>query len=241
MSVSFHMSGGDLPGLARLRELMNNASQNVLVGVPEGAGDEGKHVRTEQQQMRFDKKRESASLKSARKNAANKAESIFRAFTLADDDELRHGPIAQAMKRDIAAAKANAKSTYKGSSSPEATALAMVAAVHEFGYPEGGIPERSFLRSGIHEGIPKFNRLNEANLRAGVLGGKTIEESLDMLGVVAAGEVKRKIRNGPFAPLKPATIARKGSSKPLIDSGQLIQSITFVREGEQSANAKVIR
>ena len=236
-----HITGGDLPGLAALRERMLNANKSVLVGVPAGEMEEGNHQRTEQQQLRFNTKREHASLKAARLKAASKAESIFRAFTLADEEEFRHGPIATAMKRDISAAKANAKSTYKGSPVPESIPLAMIAAVHEFGYPEGGIPERSFLRSGIHEGVPRFNKLNEANLRAVVLGGKTVEEALDMLGVVAAGEVKRKIRNGPFQELKQATIDRKGSSRPLIDSGQLIQSITFVREGEQSANAKVIR
>jgi hypothetical protein len=171
-----HMTGGDLPGLKRLRERMKDCNKGVLVGVPEGA---------------------------------------------------------------------KAKQRVKKAGSPDrivesGTALAMVAAVHEFGSPEQGIPERSFLRSGIREGVPKFNRLNEANLRAVVLGSKTADQSLDMLGVVATGEVKRKIRQGPFEPLKQSTIDRKGSSKPLIDTAQLIQGITYVREGEQSANARVI-
>ena len=171
-----HMTGGDLPGLKRLRERMKDCNKGVLVGVPEGA---------------------------------------------------------------------KAKQRIKKAGSPDrtvesGTALAMVAAVHEFGSPEQGIPERSFLRSGIREGVPKFNRLNEANLRAVVLGSKTVDQSLDMLGVVASGEVKRKIRQGPFQPLKQATIDRKGSSKPLIDTAQLVQSITYVRDGSQSANARVI-
>lgn len=179
-----HMTGGDLPGLKRLRERMKDCNKGVLVGVPRGAGDEGRHARTDKQQARYN--------------------------------------------------------STQASASPESTPLAMVAAVHEFGSPEQGIPERSFLRGGIREGVPKFNRLNEANLRAVVLGSKTVDQSLDMLGVVATGEVKRKIRQGPFEPLKQSTIDRKGSSKPLIDTGQLIQSITYVRDGSQSANARVI-
>lgn len=118
--------------------------------------------------------------------------------------------------------------------------LAVIAATHEFGSPEHGIPERSFLRAGIRRGIPKFNALNYANLRKVLLGQKTIEETVEMLGVVAAGEVRREFTSGEFAPLKLATIKRKGSSRPLIDTGQLRQSITYVVEGSQSANAKVI-
>jgi len=128
----------------------------------------------------------------------------------------------------------------------DGTPLAVVAAVHEFGYPEGRIPERSFLRTGVREGANKFKSMNEANLRAVVQGTKTVDQSMDMLGLAAAAEVQRKIRRGPFEELKPATIAArkrqfgKTSSKPLIASGDLIQSITYVREGEQSANARII-
>ena len=176
MSASFSMSGGDLPGLKRLRQRMKDCNKGVLVGVPAGT---------------------------------------------------------------------NAKKRVKHAGKPDeivetGTPLALVAATHEFGYPEGGIPERSFLRAGIHEGVPKFNRLNEANLRGIVLGSKTVDQSLNMLGVMAVGEVQRKIRRGPFEPLKQATKDRKGSSKPLIDTAQLIQSQTFILEGEQSEHARVI-
>jgi len=47
-------------------------------------------------------------------------------------------------------------------------------------------------------------------------------------GIVAADSVKKYIRNQPpqWPPLKAATIKRKGSSKMLIDHGDLINSIT---------------
>jgi len=172
MSVSVHMSGGDLPGLARLRELMKNANKSVLVGVPASAGN-------------------------------------------ATDEDGNDTGIS----------------------------LAMVAATVHFGHTavHPDQPERPFLTQGIEAGREKFHRLNELNLRAVILGKKTVEESLDMLGVVAAGEVQREMRHGEFAPDAPATIKRKRSSQPTIDTAQLAQSITFVREGEQSENAKVIR
>ncbi len=123
------------------------------------------------------------------------------------------------------------------------TPLALVAACVHFGHTaiHPDQPERPFLTQGIEHGKEKFHRLNEVNLRAVVMGRKTVKEALDMLGVVAAGEVQREMRHGDFAPDAPATIVAKGSSQPTIDSAQLVQSITFVREGEQSENAKVIR
>jgi hypothetical protein len=176
MSVSMHITGGDLPGLKRLQERMKDANRTVLVGVPQGA--------TAKKRIKH----------------AGKPDEIVETDTN----------------------------------------LAVIAAVHEFGSPEQGIPERSFLRAGVRAGVPKFNRLNEANLRAVVLGTKTVDQSINLLGVVAVGEVQRQIRHGQYEPLKQATIDRKGSSKPLIDTAQLIQSQTYVVEGQQSADAKVI-
>ncbi|OCA57864.1 hypothetical protein AA93_07090 [Xylella fastidiosa subsp. pauca 11399] len=44
---------------------------------------------------------------------------------------------------------------------------------------------------------------------------------------MAAGDVKATIRHADLAPLTPQTIQRKGSSAPLIDTGQMLQSITY--------------
>lgn len=122
----------------------------------------------------------------------------------------------------------------------ESIPLAMIAAIHEFGAPEQGIPERSFLRGGIRRAAPKLNAVNIDSLRKVLLGNMTIDQAVEKLGVVAVGEVKREFTVGTFAPLKPATVKRKGSSRPLIDSGQLRQSITYQLEGKQSANARII-
>jgi hypothetical protein len=53
-----------------------------------------------------------------------------------------------------------------------------------------------------------------------------VVEGAKIMGLAAENAVKRKILTGKFAPLKPATIKRKGHSKPLIDTGQLYDSIT---------------
>jgi hypothetical protein len=105
--------------------------------------------------------------------------------------------------------------------------LTLVGSVHEFGSPARGIPERPFLRTAIRENKSDYNRLNKINFVKMIKGDVTANQALQMLGVMAVAHVKKKIRTGPFAPLKPSTIAAKGSSTPLIDSGQMVQNITY--------------
>lgn len=114
-----------------------------------------------------------------------------------------------------------------GKSEADGTPVALIAAVHEFGSPEKGIPERPFLRSTIQANKAKYVQLNRRNLVAVLNGKMTMEQALGQLGVVATGDVQAGIVAGGFAPLKAATIKRKGSSKPLIDTGQLRQSIAW--------------
>lgn len=121
----------------------------------------------------------------------------------------------------------------QGKTEADGTPTALIAAVHEFGSPERGIPERSFLRSGMRENQDKYVRLNKVNLVRILRGQLTVEQALSQLGEMAKGDVQQKIRSGDFAPLKQSTIDRKGSSKPLIDSGQMVQSVTYeLGEGE---------
>ncbi len=112
----------------------------------------------------------------------------------------------------------------------DGTKTALVAAVHEFGSPSQGIPERPFVRPSLDKNRAKRSALNKQNLKKVLNGGITIDAALGQLGHMAAGDIQEEIRNGNFAPLKPATIQRKGSSKPLIDTGQMRQSVTYELE-----------
>lgn len=107
--------------------------------------------------------------------------------------------------------------------------LAEIAAYHEFG--TATIPERSFLRSTFYghaaEGLAKMC----AKLSKAILEGKMDEtRALGLLGLWAVSEVRKTIRAGIEPELAPATIAAKGSSLALVDTGQLINSITWVVE-----------
>ena len=115
------------------------------------------------------------------------------------------------------------------------TPLAVIASVHEYGaeikngFGKGihiTIPERSFMRSWVAENGPDIGHYKERLINQVMEGKLSVIIALARLGEYAVSGIKRKIVNGPFTPLKPATIAKKGSSKPLIDTGQMIGSIT---------------
>ncbi|EQB7288420.1 hypothetical protein ACYTIM_003815 [Morganella morganii] len=103
---------------------------------------------------------------------------------------------------------------------------ATIAAAHEFGVP-GHIPERSFLRSTLGENKDKATGLLIRELKADISQGNFSGRAFAIVGEKLSGEVKRKIQSGINPELDPKTVARKGSSKPLIDTGNLLQSITY--------------
>lgn len=106
-----------------------------------------------------------------------------------------------------------------------------IATIHEFGM---GVPERSFIRAFVDENealIKKKIRTLGKKIVKGTLSSK---QALDILGVWLTGKIQSRIAKGIPPALAQATIDRKGSSKPLINTGQLRSSITHetdVRRG----------
>jgi hypothetical protein len=105
-----------------------------------------------------------------------------------------------------------------------------LAAVHEFGSPARGIPERSFLRSTFDEKQKGYQK--ELDRIAGmVLDGAALEGEMRLLGETYRSDIIGKIHSSIPPPLSPETIERKGGeSTPLIDTGQLLNSISVVIE-----------
>ena len=103
--------------------------------------------------------------------------------------------------------------------------LLEVAAVHEFG--GGDVPQRSFIRATVDEQRPEIERLQH-KLAAQVFAGKLDPSSaLELLGAKVAAMIQNRIAEGIGPALKPETVERKGSSVPLVDTGQLRSSITW--------------
>jgi len=116
------------------------------------------------------------------------------------------------------------------------TPMAVVAAAHEFGAPSRGIPERSFLRVSLTMNAEKYVNFNRALMPRIINGQIGFEQALGLLGEMAKGDVQRFIATNTYQ-LKPATIKRKGSSKALIDTGNMRQSITWVLDPNDKASA----
>ncbi len=101
---------------------------------------------------------------------------------------------------------------------------AEVAAWNHFGTDK--IPARPFLDVAIVKNKRAVSDAAEEVLA----GGGSVSQAVDAMGAMAAGRVQQYIAETYIPPPNsPRTIARKGSSHPLIDTGQLRQSITWQR------------
>jgi hypothetical protein len=89
------------------------------------------------------------------------------------------------------------------------------------------IPPRPFVRGFVDGKREQIVKIME-KLGGLVSGGKLkAETAMARLGEYGQSGVKSYIRNGPFTPNADSTIARKGSSKPLIDTSVLKNSIRY--------------
>lgn len=106
--------------------------------------------------------------------------------------------------------------------------VADIATIHEFG--TGTIPQRSFLRAWADENASENQALIKA-IGEQAVKGLDIRTGLDRLGLKFVGSIQGRMVAGIPPPNAPSTIAHKGSSTPLIDTGQLKSSIRHKVEG----------
>ncbi len=101
-----------------------------------------------------------------------------------------------------------------------------VGAFHEFGL--GNNPERSFIRGWVDENESKVVEfLGKEVERATKNGAEDFDQGLERLGLFCQSGIQARMSQGIPPPLKKATVDRKGSTVPLIDTGQLRASITY--------------
>lgn len=106
--------------------------------------------------------------------------------------------------------------------------MADLGAVHEFGSEDGRIPKRPFLRPTVSENSEKYTNLFIKQVRTST----PVPIALERISLMVQADAVQKINEGNFKPLAPVTIAKKGSSKPLIDTGRMRQSIRGVVRDE---------
>lgn len=139
---------------------------------------------------------------------------LERAHKLAAGRVVRVGVLDDAPKREG-----------EGEGGTGSQSLLEVAAQHEFG--AGKIPQRSFIRGTVEAKGAEIADL-QVSLAGRVLKGKLEpDQALEQLGMKVVGMVQTRIAAGIAPALHPDTIEKKGSSTPLIDTGQLRSSITY--------------
>lgn len=89
------------------------------------------------------------------------------------------------------------------------------------------IPERAFLRRSHDEKGEDVIKACERALGLVATGNMSIEEYLEMLGRDYATMVKQYIVDLKDPPNSPITIENKGSDNPLVDTGGLVESISY--------------
>lgn len=103
--------------------------------------------------------------------------------------------------------------------------------IHTNGSPINNIPPRPVIEPAIKNDQQRLNKMfNEATIS--VIKGKCSEadKKLEEIGI-RGQNVSRAWFTNPdngWAPNSPVTIKAKGSSRPLIDTGELRKSITYV-------------
>ena len=121
---------------------------------------------------------------------------------------------------------------------------AELGVIHEFGVPERGIPERSFMRSTASEESENLGRLGKVQITECLEGNTSPHDVFVTIGAYLQGKIVDKITDGEFKPNTEETKRRKlelvkdkqkkrapDANKPLIDTGQLRGAITYeVRE-----------
>ncbi len=107
-----------------------------------------------------------------------------------------------------------------------------LAMVHEYGSRDGQIPARSFIRSTCDAKRKDHLDLVRKLQWHIILGRINAKQALTQLGEVVSKDMVQAINDGIEPAIKPETIKRKKSSKPLIDTGRLKGSITHEIRGD---------
>lgn len=104
---------------------------------------------------------------------------------------------------------------------------AELAMIHEFG--SGRVPERSFLRKPFDDNRVKYESRLASYARRVYAGAMKVERAVGLVAAEMSSDVRKYIANGPGVPPPnaPSTIAKKGSSRPLVDTAQMKNAITW--------------
>ena len=112
--------------------------------------------------------------------------------------------------------------------SEEGVDMVDIAAWNEVGNVH--TPARPFLRKSVDENEARINSFCQQQFRELTVGRISSQSVLSRIGAMQVGLVQEKITDGDYVPNSQSTVQKKGSDKPLIDTGRMRQSVHFVIE-----------
>lgn len=107
----------------------------------------------------------------------------------------------------------------------DGTDICDIAAWNELGTVH--TPSRPFLRKSVDENEGKITDFLKAEVPR-LVNGVPARQVLNEIGIFQKDLIQQKITEGNFAPNSESTIRKKGSSKPLVDTGKMRQSVNYV-------------
>lgn len=118
-----------------------------------------------------------------------------------------------------------------GSTYPDGTSVAMVAAHNEYGDPANNQPPRPFFRNAIAEKQEEWKKSIERGMASG-LDAKTV---LEVVGAQIKGDIQESIATLVEPALSPATLKRRRtrkvmpnqSNKPIVDTRVMIGDVNY--------------
>lgn len=115
----------------------------------------------------------------------------------------------------------------EGATYVDGTPVALIAAIQNYGAPLANIPARPFFSNMVDtkqkEWGPALAKLLQST------SYDTIA-ALNLMGEGIKGQLQQAIRDFVGVPLAPATIARKGFDKQLIDTSHMLNSVSYAVE-----------
>lgn len=91
----------------------------------------------------------------------------------------------------------------------------------------GPIPERPFMRNAMRENQGSYQTAMKVSAARILRGDTALATVMAKLGIKAQQDIRAEITSLASPPNSPLTIALKGSSNPLIDSGEMRGAVTY--------------
>ena len=132
--------------------------------------------------------------------------------------------IRQALKLDGKGVKVGIR---RGKGSHDGTDMLDIAVYNHFG--TATIPARPFVSDCAEKNAGQIKEAQKRLVYRVYQGSLSADGALAQLGAWYVNVQQGHILHGGWTPNAPATIKRKGSNKPLVDTGQLVNTVDWER------------